>query len=172
MVCIILRKSGQGVPMTNAEGLSVSWRTALVLAWVLNRIGWLNNSYFITINTPTMKQISYRFFAITLAFAMLSASILSCSSTTMIQTIPPGAKIYLNDEFKGVTPYKHTDQAISGTSTQMTFRMEGYEDFHTILSKNETVNAGAIVGGIFFMFPFIWTMGYNPSHTYELFPTQ
>jgi len=90
----------------------------------------------------------------------------------MIQTIPEGAKVYMNDEFRGVTPYRHSDQAISGTSTYMTFRLEGYEDFNTVLSKNETVDVGAVIGGIFFLFPFIWTMGYNPTHTYELFPDQ
>ncbi len=119
-----------------------------------------------------MKTPYLRSIAVVMSFVILAASFLSCSSTTMIQTIPEGAKVYMNDEFRGVTPYRHSDQAISGTSTYMTFRLEGYEDFNTVLSKNETVDVGAVIGGIFFLFPFIWTMGYNPTHTYELFPDQ
>lgn len=119
-----------------------------------------------------MKQLSIRISAIFLALAVLSVSIMSCSSATLIQTAPEGAKVYLNDEFKGYTPYKHVDQAISGTSTYLTFKMEGYEEFQTILSKNEQVDVGAVIGGLFFLFPFIWTMGYNPSHMYELNPMQ
>ena len=107
-----------------------------------------------------------------LSVAILTATLLSCTSTTMIHTMPEGAKVYMNDEFKGVTPYKHVDSAISGTVTPMTFRMDGYEEFYTNLNKNEQVDVGAVVGGIFFLFPFIWTMGYNPSHTYEMIPLQ
>lgn len=90
----------------------------------------------------------------------------------MIHSMPDGAKVYLNDEFKGVTPYKHVDSSISGTTTSLVLKREGYEDFYTNLSKNEQVDVGAVVGGIFFLFPFIWTMGYNPSHNYELYPLQ
>lgn len=119
-----------------------------------------------------MKSPYLKFTAVIMSFLILSASFLSCSSTTMIHTIPEGAKVYMNDELKGVTPYKHTDSAISGTVTSMTFRMDGYEDFFTSLNKNEQVDVGAVIGGIFFLFPFIWTMGYNPAHTYELYPLE
>jgi hypothetical protein len=39
-----------------------------------------------------------------------------------------------------------------------------------MLARNERVDAGAIVGGLFFWIPFLWTMQYNPSHTYEMVP--
>jgi len=90
----------------------------------------------------------------------------------MINSSPQGAKVYLNDELKGVTPYKHVDSAISLTTTSMVLKKEGYEDFYTNLTKNESVDVGAVIGGVFFLFPFIWTMGYNPSHMYELYPLQ
>ena len=119
-----------------------------------------------------MKTQNKRFAAVLMSVVILSASFLSCSSTTMISTIPEGAKVYLNDEFRGVTPYKHSDSSISGTNTAMMLKREGYEDFYTTLSKNEAVDVGAVIGGVFFLFPFIWTMGYNPSHTYELYPLE
>jgi len=46
--------------------------------------------------------------------------------------------------------------------------MEGYEDFLGSFSRDEEVDVGAIIGGIFFLFPFLWTMKYKPFHTYEL----
>lgn len=119
-----------------------------------------------------MKTLHIRLTAVIISIVFLSASILGCSSTTMIHSVPEGAKVYLNDEFKGYTPYKHADSAISGTTTPMVLKKEGYEDFYTNLSKNEAVDVGAVIGGIFFLFPFIWTMGYNPTHNYELYPLQ
>ena len=29
---------------------------------------------------------------------------------------------------------------------------------------------GAIIGGVFLLFPFLWTMKYDPARTYELTP--
>jgi len=41
---------------------------------------------------------------------MLAGAILfaSCSSSTLIQSSPSGAKVYLNGEYAGVTPYTPT----------------------------------------------------------------
>ena len=73
-----------------------------------------------------MKTQYIRFAVILLSFVILSTSFLSCSSTTMIHSMPEGAKVYLNDEFKGVTPYKHVDSAVLGTTTLMVLKREGY----------------------------------------------
>ncbi len=105
--------------------------------------------------------------AIVLAFAVLFAS---CSSTTIIQSEPSGAKVYMNEEYKGVTPLTYSDTKIVGSITTLRLEKEGYETFNTLLSRNETVDVGAIIGGIFFLFPFLWTMQYNPTHMYELKP--
>ena len=67
---------------------------------------------------------------------------------------------------------KRISLQISAILLSVTLKQEGYEDFYTVLNKNEKADAGAIVGGIFFLFPFIWTMGYNPSHTYEMYLVQ
>jgi hypothetical protein len=48
---------------------------------------------------------------------------------------------------------------------------EGYEDLNTSFSRTEQVDVGAIIGGLFFWIPFLWTMKYNPMHTYELMPS-
>jgi len=104
-----------------------------------------------------------------LAFAVLFAS---CSSTTLIQTEPSGAKVYMNEEYKGVTPLSYSDTKIVGSITSVRFEKEGYETLYTTLTRNESADVGAIIGGIFFLFPFLWTMKYNPTHMYELKPLQ
>lgn len=94
----------------------------------------------------------------------------SCASTTIINSNPQGAKVYMNQSFVGTTPYTHTDTKIVGSTTSVKLTKEGYEDFNTVLSRNEQVDAEAIVGGVFALIPFLWVMGYNPVHTYELTP--
>ena len=128
------------------------------------------SSTIVQLKINIMKNRYFNPLALLMATVMLTASLIGCTSTTMIHTLPEGARVYMNDEFRGVTPYRHTDSAISGTVTAMTFRKEGFQDFHTTLHKNENVHVGAVIGGILFFFPFIWTMGYNPAHNYELNP--
>ncbi|GGZ38731.1 hypothetical protein GCM10007049_34870 [Echinicola pacifica] len=88
----------------------------------------------------------------------------------MIRTIPAGGKLYLNGEYAGITPYKHRDTKIVGSTTDVRIEMEGYEVFYGYFSRNEKADVGAIIGGVFLLFPFIWTMKYKPERTYELKP--
>ena len=94
--------------------------------------------------------------------------VVGCTSTTVIDTVPNGAKLYMNGMYMGVTPYTHSDSKIVGSSTQLKFEKEGFEPLVTVLKKDEKADVGAIIGGIFFLFPFLWTMEYDPMHTYEL----
>lgn len=105
--------------------------------------------------------------------AVLTASAIlfsSCSSHTLITSIPEGAKVYLNEEYVGTTPYNYRDTKIVGTTTTINLKKEGYKDVNTSMSRNEEVDGGAIVGGLFLLFPFLWTMKYKPAHTYEMTP--
>lgn len=106
------------------------------------------------------------------AALLLSASILlsGCASTTLFQTNPAGAKLYMNDELVGNTPYTYSDTKIVGTTTIVKIKADGYEDFNYVLKRNEEANVGAIVGGVFLLFPFLWVMDYKPMHTFDLVP--
>ena len=115
------------------------------------------------------KRIFTQITAVLLATAILSSS---CASTTIIQSSPSGAKLYMNGEPVGTTPYTHTDTKIVGSTTILKITSEGYEDFNGVLKRDEEVNVGAIIGGIFLLFPFLWVMDYKPTHNYELVPTQ
>ena len=109
---------------------------------------------------------------IPLSSLILSGIILlsSCVSTTMIQSNPSGAKVYLNSETVGKTPYTHTDTKIVGSTTSLRIEKEGYETVNTSFSRNEQADVGAIIAGVFVLVPFLWTMKYKPTHTYELVP--
>ena len=104
---------------------------------------------------------------------LLSSVILlsSCASTTIINSAPNGAKLYVDGEPVGTTPYTYSDTKIVGSSTPIRIVMEGYEDFNGLLKRNEEANVGAIIGGFFLLFPFFWTMDYKTAHTYELTPS-
>lgn len=116
-----------------------------------------------------MKTQTMTFRAISLLLAV-SFLLSGCASTTMIHSNPDGAKVYLNEELVGSTPYLHSDTRIVGSTIRVRLEKEGYESLHSSFSRNEEVDAGAIIGGIFIGIPFLWTMKYKPAHTYELVP--
>jgi len=113
--------------------------------------------------TMTTKTISI--------FLASSVLLTSCASTTMIQSNPSGAKVYLNGEPVGTTPYTHRDTKIVGSTTTVKLEKDGYDPLNTSFSRDEEVDVGAIIGGIFVLVPFLWTMKYKPTHTYELTPS-
>ncbi|MCK3686385.1 PEGA domain-containing protein [Maribellus sp. YY47] len=94
----------------------------------------------------------------------------SCASTTLLESTPSGAKVYLNGVSVGETPYQHRDTKIVGSTTSLKLEKEGYETLNTSFSRDEKADVGAIIGGIFVLVPFLWTMKYNPSHSYVLVP--
>ena len=99
----------------------------------------------------------------------LSAAFLyACASTTKIDTTPSGATLYINGEKAGTTPYTYTDTKIVGSTVQLKLKKDGFEDFQTIMTRNEEADTGAIVGGVLTLVPLLWSMKYKPTHTYEL----
>ena len=115
-------------------------------------------------NTVVVKMTS-----VVLAGAVLLSG---CASTTLIQSTPEGAKVYLDGESVGITPYSHTDTKIVGSTTSVKLEKEGYEPFYTYFSRNEQADVGAIIGGVFVWVPFLWIMKYKPTHTYEMSPVR
>lgn len=103
---------------------------------------------------------------------LLSLLNVSCSSFTRLETVPSGAKVYVNGEYAGKTPYRYQDTKITGSQTEIRFEKENYESKTVYLNKDEEVNIGAVIGGFFFLFPFLWTMKYKSLHQYELYQNQ
>jgi hypothetical protein len=114
-----------------------------------------------------MKSIYLQSIALFLAVAIFFAS---CGSTTMIQSIPSDAKLYMNGEYMGNTPYTYRDTKVVGSSTLVRLEKEGYNPFNTSFSRDEELDVGALIGGVFLLVPFLWIMKYKPFRTYELQP--
>ena len=114
-----------------------------------------------------MKKICIDFICCFLAIAILFPS---CTSTTLIQSTPSKSKVYINGEFMGETPYTYSDSKILGSSVSIKIEKEGYHPLMTNMTRNEEADLGAIIGGVFFLVPFLWTMKYKPSHSFELKP--
>lgn len=94
----------------------------------------------------------------------------SCASTTMIDSYPSNAKIYMNGENVGTTPYKHRDTKIVGSSNQVRIEKEGYKTYNTTFSKNEEIAVGPLIGGVFVLVPYLWIMKYKKARLYDLTP--
>jgi hypothetical protein len=102
--------------------------------------------------------------------AVALATLMGCASTTIINSEPSGAAVYLNGEKLGVTPYTYTDTKIVDSTNVVILKKEGYQDFTAVFSRNEEANVGALIGGVFVWVPFLWAMNYKPSHSYEMVP--
>ncbi|MBN1951136.1 MAG: PEGA domain-containing protein [Bacteroidales bacterium] len=103
-------------------------------------------------------------------FLALSIVIASCTSTTVINSVPPGAKVYIDDQPAGTTPYTYADTKIVGSVTSIRLEKEGYAPYNTMMVRNEEVDVGAIIGGLICTVPFLWVMKYKPAHTFEMVP--
>ncbi len=95
-----------------------------------------------------------------------------CASSTVLQTNPSDATVYVKGEKLGNTPYTYSDRKIAGASTLITFKKEGYEDYSTTLRRTERWNAAALIAGLFFIYPLFWIMSYDQEHAYDLFAAE
>ncbi|MBO2009453.1 PEGA domain-containing protein [Hymenobacter negativus] len=117
-------------------------------------------------------MVQFSFGCRLVASLSLSGTVLlsSCSSTTVLQSMPVGARVYVDGESVGTTPYRHSDTKIVGSTTSVRMEKEGFETYTTSFSRDEQADVGAIIGGVFVLVPFLWTMKYKPVHSYELKP--
>ena len=101
---------------------------------------------------------------------VLALSLMACASSTTIYSNVPNAKVFLNGEYVGTTPYTMTDTKIVGATTTVRLEAPGYAPTQAAISRNEQFSVGACIGGLFLLVPFLWIMEYKPTHTYELQP--
>ena len=92
----------------------------------------------------------------------------SCMSTTMIQTQPSGADVYLDGVKAGKSPQQMTNDKTIIECTNIRIEKEGYETINTEICRNEEIDMGPIIAGLFIWLPFLWAMKYEPVHSYEL----
>jgi hypothetical protein len=93
-----------------------------------------------------------------------------CASSTVLQSQPQGARVLLNGQPVGTTPYTMTDTKIVGSTTQVRLEYPGYQPLDTFISRNEEVDVLALIGGLLVLVPFLWVMRYQATHMYVLQP--
>jgi hypothetical protein len=102
-----------------------------------------------------------------IAFTIAFFFLFGCASATIIKSNPSGAKLYLDGQLKGETPYTYADRAAAGTMRTVTLKKEGYKDFIGHI-KREQLSVGALIGGILILIPFIWVLEYPSQYTFEM----
>jgi hypothetical protein len=109
----------------------------------------------------------------TLRFMAASTALMfsaGCASTTIIRSDPTGATLYVDGSKVGKTPYTYSDTKIVSSTTRIKLKKEGYEELESAITRNEKLEIGPCIGGVFLLVPFLWVMGYQPEHNYELSP--
>lgn len=102
-----------------------------------------------------------------IALLMVFFFLIGCTSSTIINTKPDGAEIYIDNIKVGKTPYTHSDTDLAGTVKPVKIIKEGYVPLETVIRKNEP-DAGAIIGTILILFPVVWVLGYPEKYDFEL----
>ena len=101
------------------------------------------------------------------SYIMLGSMMISCASTTTISVNDKDARIFIDGEFKGKGAVTHTDQKIVGSTTHVDIKKQGCKPQSYAFSRGEVFDAGACIGGVFLLFPFLWIMKYKPARTFE-----
>ncbi|MEQ1879090.1 MAG: PEGA domain-containing protein [Bdellovibrionia bacterium] len=91
-----------------------------------------------------------------------------CASSTIINSEPQGAQVFVDGQSKGTTPFSYSDRKTIGSTTNILLKKEGYEDYNMLLVRNEEFDAAACAGGIFTLIPFLWIQKYSPERTLDL----
>ena len=109
------------------------------------------------------KQLIFTWiFLISLIFLSIG-----CSSHTLIQTDPLGAKVYIDGLYRGDTPLDYSDRDLAGEQKVVMLKKEGYETAYLTISK-EKFQWSPFFGGVFCCFPFVWVLGYPPGYIVDL----
>lgn len=99
---------------------------------------------------------------------MLALFILNaCKSTTRIESIPSNAKLYINGQFVGNTPYTYSDKKISGSTQEVKILKDGFEPYTDEFTRNQKLERRALYFGIFLV-PLFWLKEYDEVQTFDL----
>jgi len=102
-----------------------------------------------------------------IALIMVFFFLFGCASTTLIKSNPPGAKLQIDGQSVGETPYFYTDKAAAGTVKTVTLKKEGYKDSNGFIRREE-LSVSALIGGIFLIVPFVWILEYPSQYNFEM----
>ncbi len=107
--------------------------------------------------------------AITLAVFTFVAT--GCASTVLINSSPDGAEVFIDGQSIGYTPTSYTDSGIVFSNRQVEVHLDGYEVHRATIRRDAEINVGALLGGIFCLWPlFLWALDYPSQVNYQLRP--
>lgn len=98
---------------------------------------------------------------------VLVLAVAGCTSSTVIRSSDPDARIYVNGEYLGTGRAVYSDQKVAFSKNLVEIRKEGCAPEHHTFRRSEEADAGAIIGGIFLTIPFLWVTEYKPHRAYE-----
>ncbi len=94
----------------------------------------------------------------------------SCMSSTLIESEPSDAKVFINGRYAGKTPVVMADRKLALSTTFVRLEKEGYKPVETYIIRDEEIDIGAAVAGLFLYYPWLWIFKYKPVHSYILEP--
>ena len=102
-----------------------------------------------------------------IALVMVFFFLFGCSSTTLLKSNPPGAKLQIEGQAVGETPRFYSDKAVAGTVKIVTLKKDGYKDLNGYI-KRDKFSVPMLIGGIFLIVPFIWILEYPTQYYFEM----
>jgi hypothetical protein len=105
-----------------------------------------------------------------MALLMVANLAFGCTSKTMLITNPPGAKVYVNEEYYGESPAEYGDRRTVLASNEVRFELDGYQTKVAHFSKDERMNFLVAIAAYALIVPILWVMDYKSEHRYELTP--
>jgi hypothetical protein len=97
---------------------------------------------------------------------LLASESLGCTSSTMIRASDPSASIFVDGDYRGKGSVSHRDTKTVGATTEVRIEKTGCAAKEFSFRRNEELDVGATIGGLFLLVPFLWVMKYKPSHSY------
>lgn len=100
-----------------------------------------------------------------LPIALSVLFLFGCASSTVIKTLPEGARVEKGGSLLGTTPYHYWDREPSDYSSTYVLKKEGYKD-REITLKKDVLYVHRIFAPPLLGLP--WIYGYNPEYSFEL----
>lgn len=101
-----------------------------------------------------------------LVLVLLIVALAGCASSTVIKTLPAGAKVYnSSDKLVGVTPYDYWDRDFSFAQVNFTLKSPGYKD-KPVMIERDVLYVHRILFPPVISVP--WLFGYETEYFYEM----
>lgn len=101
-----------------------------------------------------------------------AALLAACSSSTMIRTGDPNARIYIDGNYQGMGETHYSDRKLAFTTLDVSVQKDGCEEQNYRIRRNERPDYGAILFGYYLAVPMLWLSQYKDHHEYPFYCEQ